>query len=127
MKWQVKSNATPIPVPEYVDDGNGWDTRSDLLTPPTRLTEKERDRLIEKAGTPRIDRVRAQRVKELMNKKKSVRQIHAALKHFGRGYSLRSITTVHAALNPSPTGAIGEGCKKRSNSRTATHKFKVNY
>lgn len=128
MKWQHKlSNAKPVPLPEFVEDGE-WLTRSDLLTPPTELTEKERDRLIFAHGNANFNRVRAKRVKDLMKEGKSVRQIANILYPlYGRGYSLRSITTVHAALNPSPTKAIGEGLKKRSNSQTATRKFKVNY
>jgi hypothetical protein len=125
MKWQHKpSNAKPVSLPEFVEDGE-WLTRSDLLTPATPLTDWQRDRLTEKYGNANFDRLRAKRVSDLMKEKKSVREIAAALKHYGRGYSLRSITTVHAALNPSPIKAVGEGLKKRSNSPTATRKFKL--
>lgn len=129
LKWT--SNAKEVPVPNIAergtDLGEGVVTWSNFNSEPlTILTEKERDRLVEKHGTPRFDRIRAQRVKGLMNKELSVREIANALYPlYGRGYSLRSITTVHAALNPHPTGAIGEGRKKRSNSTIATRKVKL--
>lgn len=129
MKWT--SNAKEVPVPNIAergtDLGEGVVTWSNFNPePPTILTEKERDRLTEKHGTPAFNRIRAQRVKALMNKGLSVREIANTLYPlYKRGYSLRSITTVHAALNPSPIKAVGEGRKKRSSSGTATPKVKT--
>ena len=129
LKWT--SNAKEVPVPKISERGTDLDggvvTWSNFNPePPAILTEKERFNLAEKHGTPAFDRIRAQRVKALMNKGLSVREIANTLYPlYGRGYSLRSITTVHAALNPSPIKAVGEGRKKRSNSRTATLKVKT--
>jgi len=107
---------------EYTDTPDGWTTRTDLIFQNATLTERDKELLRKKFGKARIDYLRAARVKEKMGEGMSVRDISRSLyPAYGKGYSLRSLTPIHAALSQS----VGEGLKKRSKKGFATYTKKL--